>query len=205
MDEFVDLPEHTANAAIRTAFRRDARIRSLAIAEARDTQSLNGDLPALRDDANRRALFLYDVTRRVMRNGSQHTARYLMREYRFPMPDSWSIIREARRELVAQDTAITQELRAVDSARLEHLYSKAIENLDLTNAVRIVKEHARLHGLYKQEDAGVGDIARLMREITAADDSGDIVDAEFTVLEDDEKEEVTDWKAPEFTPLQEDE
>ena len=75
---------------------------------------------------------------------------------------------------------------------------KADKACDLTNYGRALKEWMRLHALYRQEDTTLGDFAALMRTATAAADAHRIKDAEFTVVGDEEEEEVekVEWNEP---------
>jgi hypothetical protein len=198
--ELRDLPEHSQRAALRACARRAREVSAREKLE-RAERHLPAPEPitkSLAGDEARRALFLADVSKRVVANGSTHTASYLQRVFRFSKKAAWAVIKEARKEVAAAMETQTDALRGVAEARLERLMRKADAACDLTNYGRALKEWMRLHGLYRADDTTLSDFAKLMQEITASEDgarTAQVVDAEFTVNEDGENEEV-EWQEP---------
>jgi len=195
-DDFVDLPEHSRLAAIKALFRRDTRSRELAVLDAAASQSLV-DGGQFTDDPDRRALFLSDVARRVMLNGTMKTQTFLRRLYHFSKAQAMAVIKEARIELAADMATAREELRGVANARIEDIMRRAVKACDIGSEIKAMKEWLRLHGLYVIEGAGLGDYAALMRKITAEADAS-IVEAEFYVKDETEPGEAPQsWALPE--------
>jgi hypothetical protein len=196
MDDLVDVPEHTRQAAITALFRRDKRRREIAVLDAAASQPLI-DGSVLADDPNRRALFLSDVARRIMAHGTQKTSDFLRKLYHFSKRQSMAIIKEARIELAADMATAREELRGVANARVEDLMRRAREACDISNEIKALKEWMRLFGLYDTDDAGLGDFAALMRKVTAEADAN-VIDAEFTVeVKEEETTPRESWAIPE--------
>lgn len=193
-DEFVEIPEHQQTAALHALFARDKRNRSLAVAERSLHFPLVANTELSVEDPDRRGMFLADVQRRVMHQGSQKTRSHLRKVYRFSRKQANAIIKEARIELVADMATVREELRALADARLEDIMRRALTAGDLSNEVKALKEYMRLHGLFEVSDTGLGDIADLMRKITAEAD-GAVVEAEFTV-DDETPLPETEWGTP---------
>jgi len=182
--DLIDIPAHTRKANMRALFRRDAEARAKAELEAAQTGPTGPVTPALRNDPDKRALFLAYVCKKVMLNGAHWTVGHLSEMYRFKRATAYAIVKEARREMAAEMAQQTDELRAMAEARLEFLMRKSLSELDLTNYGRALKEWCRLHGLYRQDDTTMGDFTALIRQITAHDDAK-VLDAEFTVKPED--------------------
>lgn len=191
------------DAAIRMLYQRDAltrehsqlaRMRENAPNKALQNRS---SLSVYLDDETRRELFIADVGKRLVANGTEHTTDYLRTVFRFSRAQAKAVIDEARRELAYKLQAETELLRSVAIARLESIMRRARDACDLMNEIRATKEWLRVVGAYSSQDGAQGDLAALMRELSKLEgpDPTKIVDAEFTV--EGEEEEATHWQAPE--------
>ena len=206
MEELTDIPAHTQKANMRALFRRQAEAKAQAELDAAQTMPTGPVTPALRNDPDKRALFLAYVCKKVMLNGSHWTVSHLTEAYRFKRATSYAIVKEARREMAAEMATQTDELRSMAEARLEFLMRKSLSELDLTNYGRALKEWCRLHGLYRQDDTTMGDFAAAIRMVTAGADAK-VLDAEFSVKPEDYDDKVVDaeFETPQQIPTEEEE
>lgn len=178
------------------------------VKEAQALQPLPGS-SVMADDAERRHLFLSEVGTKLTAKGTEFTVKWLWRVYRISRRAARLIVSEARRELADQHRATVMELRGLASARLEDALRRARLAGDLNEEVKILKEWMRLHGLYAAEDQGALDLASIIRRISAAEGAGalpqgKVIEADFTVKDDDGEEEPAEqsWAIPEeWEPL----
>ncbi len=195
-DEFTEIPVAERGALIHRIFKQDLARRVNKRDEAK--ADIDAAIGVFGDDTDRRVLFLADVSRRLVENGTQWTQRWLRRKFKFPPGAAREAIGEARRVLGECLKSSTEELRALAEIRLEDFMRRSRKAVDLDAEIKGLKEWLRLHGLLRIDPSGggLGDIRDLMRKVCLEDASeGPIVDAEFEVAGNGETEKI-DWKPP---------